>query len=88
MEDNNIYESLVDIFPNPTVNLLNISNNFSSEINIQLFNSNMNIISEFQVLNNTKIQINFSEYANGSYYFMINNHENKEILFKKIIKLN
>jgi beta-glucosidase len=70
--DVNVLSSKVSFYPNPVVNLLNISLDVlpSKPCKIEIFNSNGAIISSKQI-NSSKIQVDVSSYSSGVYYFRI-----------------
>lgn len=84
INDTNL-DSKFSVFPNPTKNILNISNSMDASIeNIELIDINGRSIINNKVANTTETQINISDIAQGVYMLRI--VSDRGTLVKKIVK--
>jgi len=85
INENNSGIGLIELFPNPTHNLVNI--NFSNKINIGIINIytiDSKLLESINISNVNQFLIDLGKYQNGTYLIELVSESNKT--FKKIIK--
>ncbi len=81
--DNNIK---VSVYPNPAKDLITIEFSEISKGSMTLYDINGKILSEYALNNTCKHKINFAAYAQGTYFLMFRNFDNKTFKSFTIIK--
>ncbi len=76
--------SEINIGPNPTKGILNISNSSAKKIKVQLSEINGKLILEKTFESETSIDL--SAYSNGIYFVKVIDNAGKELASKKIVK--
>lgn len=83
--DNPIFDSQVNIYPNPFNQLINIDlKDINTPVNIEIINSVGQIIQSTKYENNTPLEIPATHFSNGIYFINISNEAGETKTFKII----
>ncbi len=78
-------ESDISVYPNPTVDIVIIDFNQTSQYEIEIFDNNGRLIATQQT-NSIKESIDFSNYPSAQYTLLVKNKTNKTIKTFRIVK--
>lgn len=81
---NTINNNGIKIYPNPTFDMLYISNLLNENLNVKIYNA----VGEIVYLEKNKNGIDLSPLAQGVYFIEINNFKGENMCYEKFAKLN
>ena len=77
-----LFNSSLKLYPNPTANLLNISNDTYVIESVEVINLQGQILYKSNNLNQNNVTVDLSNYSNGMYLVNINNQTNIKVIKK------
>lgn len=84
VNNENLASGVIEIFPNPTSDFLNLSVDYQGEVTYQITDVTGKIVKDFKSSNNTIIDV--SDFKSGLYIIYINDANNNESTSKFVVK--
>jgi len=76
--------SNVNVYPNPAIDILNVTLENTNPTTIKVYNMNGQLVFNKNVVNENNVSVDFSEFSSGIYSMQILNNE--KVITKKVIK--
>ncbi len=78
----------IKVYPNPTVDIVNISFAEKDDFEISILNSSGQMISKTKYFQVKTLTLNMKNFIDGIYFILIKNNDNKQFKTYKIVKNN